>query len=901
MANKTAKLQLVIAGDNRGAVKAVDGTTKAVGGLTGSLGGMAGGLAGAFSVGAVGAFAKKTVDTYAKQAAGVAQIKRLTGESAENASLFAFAAQQAGVPIEKVATAAGILATNIQNGKVAANGIATRDGNGNLLDFEQILGNIADKVQSLPAGFQRTDLARKVFGRGGADLVKILQNGSAGIEDLRQKMQDLGLEFNDAGLKKYQDFIKTQRDLQAVITGLQVSLGSKLIPLVTSTEQAFTKLPGPVRETVGTLAVLGAGVGALVLGVGALGPVIARGATALHLKSAAAVESAIATEGAAAAEVLAAEAAAADALAQENLTRAWATGIGVEEASTAAAAAHAAAMEADALATTEVAVASKAGAASTGLFATGLLGVAQMAPLVALGYGDVLKQSDKIIGSEPALTAALSRIGKGTGGVSDALDQLGAGKDPYELFNLDHAHANFKALNASLTAVLQSDGPKVAGNAYDTLSDALHKAGVSTKDINAQFGPFLTTLKASGTAADDGAPKVTKYAQALLDAAGAVEIANHRVAEAEKVFDAQTNLADASATVAADMRDVAAATEAAAGNSDEYRSAVKAEADDLKDLSSAEGDVTDRKHDALKAQQDLNDARAEAVRRLFDLHRAVIETGDDEIAKADAAARAAEEARRKGSDPHATALDKAEAQHQATAAEHAAQAAAQDHTQAILDNAAAQKAGIEGDKQVVAAKEKISEANAAIVDAEQKVREKQAQVAADGVAKSKILQQAAADQRVAQDKLNLAVLAQAQAFRDVETAQHGPVAGLQEYSERLKALYDQLDPNSPLAARIAALLHAVNVAVAFEDNAAAPGVPRLPDGQPIGGPRPRQVKSSSSGTSLGSTTGSEGNIVHNTTNIAITHISQGTSRQVRHAQTAATRSTMNEFFRAGRG
>lgn len=103
MATTTTRLQLVIAGENKGAAAAIGDTEKRLGGLQGKLGGLGAGLAGAFSVGAVVAFGKASVSAYSDIAGNVAQIKRLTGESAQDSSLLAFAAQQSGVDAAKAA------------------------------------------------------------------------------------------------------------------------------------------------------------------------------------------------------------------------------------------------------------------------------------------------------------------------------------------------------------------------------------------------------------------------------------------------------------------------------------------------------------------------------------------------------------------------------------------------------------------------------------------------------------------------------------------------------------------------------------------------------------------------------------------------------------------------------
>lgn len=249
MANKTSKLTIVIAGKDQGAQKALKQTQTGVQGLGGAAKAMGAQVAGALTVGAVAAFGKKAIADASAYAGEVAKIARITGTSAKDASLIAFSAKNAGVEASKAAASYVILSKNIANGKAAAEGIVTTDQNGKLLSFDQILGNVADKLHNARNATERTALAVKLFGRGGADMAKILGKGSAALEGERKKMHALGLEFTEQNLANYKKFIQTQRDIKGALLGVEIGISNGLIPRLNQMGDTLGHLPlGPFKN-----------------------------------------------------------------------------------------------------------------------------------------------------------------------------------------------------------------------------------------------------------------------------------------------------------------------------------------------------------------------------------------------------------------------------------------------------------------------------------------------------------------------------------------------------------------------------------------------------------------------------------------------------------------------------
>ena len=99
-------------------------------------------------------------------------------------------------------------------------GISTRDASGHVRSADDVLGSVADRMAQLPEGPQRAALALKLLGKAGADLVPVLQGGSAALAEARQEARDLGLVIDGDTIKAGDDLgdpIHPARRVQPVL------------------------------------------------------------------------------------------------------------------------------------------------------------------------------------------------------------------------------------------------------------------------------------------------------------------------------------------------------------------------------------------------------------------------------------------------------------------------------------------------------------------------------------------------------------------------------------------------------------------------------------------------------------------------------------------------------------
>ena len=233
------------------------------GGLKGIVGKVGIGLAatGAAAVAAGAAIAIKfgadSVATFKRVAGEVSKLKRVAGLTTEDASRLAFSFKQTGVDAEKGTKGMQILAKNLTNaadgGKKAAAmtkllGVGFTDAQGKVLPMSKLMPKLADRFASMPDGAQKTALAMKLFGKSGTDLLPFLNKGSKGLDELAKKSDKFGNTLTDKQLDALKQSKQAQRDWDAAMQGLQVTLGANLLPLLTQGAEMINQVAVPAFQ-----------------------------------------------------------------------------------------------------------------------------------------------------------------------------------------------------------------------------------------------------------------------------------------------------------------------------------------------------------------------------------------------------------------------------------------------------------------------------------------------------------------------------------------------------------------------------------------------------------------------------------------------------------------------------
>lgn len=172
-----------------------------------------------------------------------------TGISAENLSVLRYVSETTDVSFETLSKGFKKLSTTIfemhEGTKLAKDSFAALglseqqvDAVGN--DMYGVMALVADKFKEMPDGIQKNAIATQLFGRAGQELIPVLNQGAAGIEEYRAKAQSLGIVLDEQGVEKMETLHKSLVDVKASFEGAALSITGAMAPAL---EKLATLLP----------------------------------------------------------------------------------------------------------------------------------------------------------------------------------------------------------------------------------------------------------------------------------------------------------------------------------------------------------------------------------------------------------------------------------------------------------------------------------------------------------------------------------------------------------------------------------------------------------------------------------------------------------------------------------
>ncbi|MCA9232846.1 MAG: hypothetical protein KDA57_19510 [Planctomycetales bacterium] len=215
--------------------------------------------------------------TFASVGDAIQKMAKRTGFSAQSLSELKFAAQQSGTTIEAIEKSIRGMTRGILD---AERGMSTAIDN--LADLGLTLDDLkgkgpeeqfqifAERLSRVDDQSRRAALAMKVFGRSGADMLPLLENGVAGMNQLREEARQLGITLSDDDANAAAELTDAMGRLKEQTKALVVQFGAAIAgPMTEFAESLKGILRTSIdfvtrnREMVVTVAKAAAGVGAL--------------------------------------------------------------------------------------------------------------------------------------------------------------------------------------------------------------------------------------------------------------------------------------------------------------------------------------------------------------------------------------------------------------------------------------------------------------------------------------------------------------------------------------------------------------------------------------------------------------------------------------------------------------
>lgn len=205
---------------------------------------IAAGTAVAGAMAAIGASVKTAID----RAADIKDVSEETGAAVKQLSALAHAAKIEGVELEALGASLGRLSKNLaaiargEGGNAAkalnALGISVRNADGSLKNSDQVLGEVADRFGQMEDGAGKAALAIALFGKSGASLIPLLNNGAQGLREYTAEAEALGLVIDGKTAKAADTFNENLTRLGQALVGLGTQIAVELLPhLVNLTEK----------------------------------------------------------------------------------------------------------------------------------------------------------------------------------------------------------------------------------------------------------------------------------------------------------------------------------------------------------------------------------------------------------------------------------------------------------------------------------------------------------------------------------------------------------------------------------------------------------------------------------------------------------------------------------------
>lgn len=195
---------------------------------------------GAASVAAAGAV-YGLVHTFADAGDEIAVVSSRLGLTTKSFQELAFAANQVNIPQEqfvggltKLSKGIGEAAAGTGEALIGFNalGISVRDNQGKLRNLDDILPEVADKLGEIKNQNLRNAIAMKLFGREGAKLNELFNEGSEGLAKFRAEANRVGAVMTPEQIKSAQEFDNGMKSVMSTLLSVRNVIGAALAPVL---------------------------------------------------------------------------------------------------------------------------------------------------------------------------------------------------------------------------------------------------------------------------------------------------------------------------------------------------------------------------------------------------------------------------------------------------------------------------------------------------------------------------------------------------------------------------------------------------------------------------------------------------------------------------------------------
>lgn len=195
--------------------------------------------------GGLGVVVKKAIN----DADHLNDLSKSVGLSVEELSKLKFAAELSGLSLEDLGTSLVKLSKNMAEAardpasQMALSfktiGVSVKNADGTLKNASQGVSDIAAKMATYKDGAEKTALAVQFFGKAGAAMIPLLNEGASGIASMKKEAEALGIVISTETAKSADEFNDNLHKLSATKNGIVLLITAKMLPALQGLSAQF--------------------------------------------------------------------------------------------------------------------------------------------------------------------------------------------------------------------------------------------------------------------------------------------------------------------------------------------------------------------------------------------------------------------------------------------------------------------------------------------------------------------------------------------------------------------------------------------------------------------------------------------------------------------------------------
>lgn len=180
-------------------------------------------------------FLQTSINDYVEQGVALGKLSQVTGAAAEDLSALQLIAAESEIEFNAFAQSMTLFSRKLVESK------------GPTADMKAELFALADQFQSMPDGPAKTALAMEAFGRSGAQMIPILNQGSAALKQYMADMEATGQVIDTAGVAAANRYDDAMDRLNRTTTALSRTIGGSAVPVIADYAEGINAALNPTN------------------------------------------------------------------------------------------------------------------------------------------------------------------------------------------------------------------------------------------------------------------------------------------------------------------------------------------------------------------------------------------------------------------------------------------------------------------------------------------------------------------------------------------------------------------------------------------------------------------------------------------------------------------------------